>query len=160
MSSLSGPRPAQEPGLWLSTTPVTVTVTGSSMEPFLKEGDRVELVRAEPASLGAGMIVAFRREDGVVIHRLLAARPDRLLEKGDAQGLGCWRPWPPAVGRALAVWRSGRKEDLATAESLALHRRIARAELRRHRVHAIAARLPGSLLGRILRRLAPRPARC
>lgn len=154
MSESSGPRFSQEPGIWLSHTPVTVVVTGSSMEPFLREGDRVELVLGDRLELQPGMIVAFRREDGVVVHRLLSARPDRMLEKGDAQGLGCWRPWPDAVGRAVAAWRGGRRDDLASSESLAVSRRIARAERRRHRLHAAAASLPGSLPGRILLRLA------
>lgn len=148
------PRPEQDPQLWLSANPVTVWVTGTSMAPFLEDGDRVDLVLGTPQELRPGMLIAFRREDGVIIHRLLAARPDRMLEKGDAQDCGAWRPWPDVVGRAVAVWRGDRREDLASPQALALGRRIARAERRRHRLHAAAARLPGALPGRILLRAA------
>ena len=52
---------ANDPAVWLSDRPVSLVVTGGSMEPFLKEGDRVEVVRTSPDELGRGQIIVMRR---------------------------------------------------------------------------------------------------
>jgi hypothetical protein len=146
--------PASEPDLWLSDRPVTVTVSGHSMEPVLSEGDRVEVVRAEPRRLRPGQMVVFRRGAEVVIHRLLLVRDDRFLEKGDAQERGNWWPWPEALGVAVARRRGDSLEDLLAGESSPGPVRRARHHLRIHRIHAAAARIPWALPRRILLRLA------
>ena len=66
---------------------VSLTVTGSSMEPFLRDKrDQVFLVAPERRSLRAGEIIFFRRDDGsCVLHRVLKVEKDVFTVNGDAQ---------------------------------------------------------------------------
>ena len=66
---------------------VSLTVTGSSMEPFLRgERDQVLLVAPERGPLRAGEIILFRRDDGsCVLHRVLKVENNVFTVNGDAQ---------------------------------------------------------------------------
>ena len=145
--------PAREPDLWLSDTPLTIAVAGTSMLPFLEDGDRIEVVRARPALLSPGQVVVFRRGEEIVIHRFLGARGGLFLEKGDAQAMGNWWPWPEAIGVAVAVVHQGLKKALDTPDALGAAARAARRHRRIHRFGAFEHRLPGDLPRRVLRRL-------
>jgi hypothetical protein len=59
----------------LSGQPVTITVTGSSMQPFLRHSkDRVYLLRCDPSEIKRGDIVLYARDDGTwVLHRVYRA---------------------------------------------------------------------------------------
>lgn len=142
--------PASEPDLWLSDRPVSVAVSGRSMEPLLAEGDRVDVVRAEPGHLRPGQIVVFRRGGEVVIHRLLLAREDRFLEKGDAQERGNWWPWPEALGVAVTRRRGDLPHDLLGEGAALFTAREARRHLRIHRIHTALGRVPWRIARRAL----------
>ena len=66
---------------------VTLTVTGSSMGPYLKNlRDSVVLVSPEVRPPKRLDIVLFRRDDGKpVLHRVIGVKPDELTINGDAQ---------------------------------------------------------------------------
>ena len=145
--------PFRDPALWLSDQPVTITVRGSSMAPFLEEGDRVEVVRVTPGDLKAGDLIVFLRGGEVVVHRFLAARGGLFLEKGDGQYRGNWAPWPLAVGRVVALWKVEERRDLAEGSWLRRMTALGRTHLRAHRASAFAEKLPGTLLRRIFLRL-------
>jgi hypothetical protein len=67
---------------------VQFTVTGTSMAPFLKDGDKVVVAPVKPGPLNLGDLALFRRRNqSLVLHRLVkresGARPI-LTFKGDA----------------------------------------------------------------------------
>ncbi len=67
---------------------VPLTVTGTSMQPFLVDGKDVVWIRAcEPSDIKKGAILLFKRADeSFVLHRVRAVRPDgKLLMNGDGQ---------------------------------------------------------------------------
>lgn len=146
----------KDPAFWLSSTPTSVAVKGSCMEPFLKDGDVIEVVRASKDGLFPGQILVFLRNKEVVTHRLLALRPDRFLEKGDAQSLGNWQPWPEALGIVVAVTREGENERVQLDQPpwpKALRRAAAR-HVKVHRIQRWANLLPGSFPKRAFLKLA------
>jgi hypothetical protein len=146
----------KDPAFWLSEIPTSVAVKGSSMEPFLKDGDVVEVVRTSRADLFPGQLLVFLREGTVVVHRLLVIREERFLEKGDAQPLGTWVVWPEALGLVLAITREGETERVQMDQPPwpeALRRQGAR-HLKVHRVHHFAVHLPGSLVRRAFLKVA------
>ena len=150
--TITGPGPL-DPSLWLSASPVTVELRGASMEPFLSNGDRVEVVITAREDLKAGDLVVFRRGEETVVHRFLKGLPGRFLEKGDGQACGNWHPWPAQMGRVTAIHRGGLGSPVDSPLGAAALRRAARRHLWRHRVGRIALGLPGELPRRILLRL-------
>lgn len=66
---------------------VKITVTGSSMSPFLRDGvDHVELTPVDFETLRRGDIVLARRKDGeYVLHRVVRIRNNMFFLVGDAQ---------------------------------------------------------------------------
>lgn len=141
--------PLTDPALWLSEQPITITVRGISMAPFLREGDRVEVARVEPASLKRGDLVVFLRGREVVVHRFLLVRGDRFLEKGDSQPLGNWSEWPVAVGRVLALRRDNERTDLSAPPWPRRMASLGGKQLRGHRIGLLAQRLPGAFARRV-----------
>lgn len=143
------PRTFRDPASWLSGQPVTLTVSGASMEPFLLEGDRVDVVSAGPSDMVAGDLLVFLRGDEVIVHRFLAAKKGRFLEKGDAQGKGNWAPWPGGFGRAVALWRGQERLGLERPPWPRQMAALGRTHLRGHRLNELAQALPGSFTRRI-----------
>jgi signal peptidase I len=96
-----------------------IPITGHSMQPLLRAGDRV-LVAHGSAGVRRGDVIVFQRQGGLVAHRVLRveSRPSGrvFLTKGDNS-----RRFDPllsaneVVGRALAVERGGRQISLDTA---------------------------------------------
>lgn len=148
--------PHRDPALWLSDQPVTITVTGLSMTPFLQEGDRVEAVRASSGDLKVGDLMVFLRGDEVVVHRFLTARGDLFLEKGDGQSRGNWAPWPAVLGRVTAHWRAEERVEFSQGPWPLRMTELGRANLRTHRVSTFAEKLPGTFLRRVFLRLFQR----
>ena len=144
---------ANDPAVWLSDRPVSLVVTGGSMEPFLKEGDRVEVVRTSPDELGRGQIIVMRRGTEVVVHRFLGGGTHRFLEKGDAQSRGNWWPWPEAIGVATAVIRDEDRLDLREVSWKAALRRAGSRHLMIHRFQVLSEMLPTATLRRFAARL-------
>ena len=73
-----------------------VIARGRSMYPLIADGSRVGLERVDPATLRPGEIIAFEREQIIVLHRVLNAeqRADGLWlrEKGDNNRFSTWLP--------------------------------------------------------------------
>ncbi|HEY8350478.1 MAG TPA: S24/S26 family peptidase [Clostridia bacterium] len=91
---------------------VRITVTGSSMMPFLRENiDSVELSAASFESLRFGQIPLIRRADGqYILHRLIIKKKDCFYIMGDAQ---LWIEGPIYPEQLIAVvtkiWRGDRQ---------------------------------------------------
>jgi signal peptidase I len=97
--------------------PVEIPVRGSSMRPWLRDGDRVRLVPMTVEEMRVGDVVVRVNTAGPVIHRFVGRWPSRqgwrLLTKGD----GASRLDPPVradelVGRVVARVRDGRAQRL------------------------------------------------
>jgi hypothetical protein len=109
-SSNSAPEPSTTVAVGLgrmaSEKPVTITVRGACMEPWLSDGDRVEVRRRR--RYWPGDVVAFQDRRGpLVVHRLLGWRPARgglrLLTQADAAARADSSiPWSRVVGRVQA----------------------------------------------------------
>lgn len=141
---------------WLADGPVSVRVAGDSMEPTLRDGDRVEVVSAHRGELTVGDLIVFRAGGELVVHRLLRVGPEGFLEMGDNRTMAAHYPWPATIGRVAAAERDGFRTDLSTEAARRTGRARAARSLRRHRAEGFASKLPGSLLRRLVRGLARR----
>ena len=96
---------------------VRMTVNGSSMLPFLRDSDVVELEPAPAPRLGDMVLVQTNPPDAAecyVLHRIV--RMDggsAFFIRGDAQNY-CDGPFTPdaMLGRVITVWRNGRARVL------------------------------------------------
>jgi signal peptidase I len=68
---------AREGGAW-------VEAASRSMSPLIQPGDQLRLSALDPAGVRPGTIVAYRRGDTLVVHRLIAVTPAGFVTKGDA----------------------------------------------------------------------------
>lgn len=62
---------------------IGLIVKGASMLPYLKEGDRVWIQKAEWDCLRVGDLLAFEQNHGIFTHRLIKKTSRVLLTKGD-----------------------------------------------------------------------------
>ena len=96
-----------------------VIARGRSMYPLIADGSRVGLERVDPATLRPGEIIAFEREQIIVLHRVLNAeqRADGLWlrEKGDNNRFSTWLPATAVLGRARWAQTEVQSVDLAPA---------------------------------------------
>lgn len=89
-----------------------ITVTGNSMNPFLKEGrDSVELSKTSFPEIRRGDIVLIQRTNGIyVLHRVYQKRKECFFMVGDAQQ---WIEGPlypeQLVAKVASVRRKGRE---------------------------------------------------
>ncbi len=137
--------------LWLSNKPVLVTVRGASMVPFLHDGDEVKVVETSPDRLGKGDLVVFVRSGELTVHRFLESSSGRFLEKGDAQAMGNWHPWPDTIGVVVCLRKGKTWEDLTGTGWAARLQSEGRRHLRRHLAERAVTALPWSLLRRGVR---------
>lgn len=100
---------------------VFICVEGRSMWPFIRPRDIVFVQRAEMNQVSAGHIVAFARENRVIIHRVLSRmqksgpgdREEALLTKGDAlNGADFPVSRQEFLGRVTRIHRGSRHIDL------------------------------------------------
>lgn len=87
----------------------TLTVTGSSMEPFLHNGSSHVLLK-RPEELRRWQVVFYRRDNGrYILHRIVRIRGDEVTVCGDAQ------QQPERIHRdqilAAAVWICEKDND-------------------------------------------------
>ncbi len=62
-----------------------MTVSGSSMRPFIRSGETVELASVTPGSLVPGMVVLVETTEGRhVLHRVIRVTPQGVFTRGDA----------------------------------------------------------------------------
>ena len=91
---------------------VRITVTGSSMYPFLRENiDSIELSSSNFINIHRGDIVLILRDTGAyILHRILKKEKDRFYIVGDHQQ---WIEGPlrqdQLIAVAIAIWRKDKK---------------------------------------------------
>ena len=91
---------------------VRFTVSGSSMAPLLIHGrDSVELVCARGAALKKGDIILFQPFPGrYILHRITRVLPGGYITTGDGNlHRDGFVPAPCVMGKAVAVYRTGRR---------------------------------------------------
>jgi signal peptidase I len=95
-----------------SSGKVQIRVYGTSMVPTLWPGDMVIVRPCQPSELLPDSLIMFRRNGGLVVHRLIHRTKDQIVARGDAHsdldepvGLS------DVVGRVESVLRDGRPVD-------------------------------------------------
>lgn len=58
---------------------------GKSMYPLIKHGDNINIKFIKPENVRIGDIVAFRRDNTTIVHRLIKKDGSGFIEKGDFQ---------------------------------------------------------------------------
>ena len=89
---------------------VWVREASSSMAPLIQPRDEVRLVAVDPGRVALGTLIAYRREDRLILHRVLDRHEAGIVGKGDA--LASPDPlvgWEQVVGRVTALRRAGRR---------------------------------------------------
>lgn len=93
---------------------VRLTVQGVSMQPLAREGDTVQIRKAEKYRKG-DVVVFLYADRGLLIHRIIAMHEGYILTKGDhavnAEKVEAAHIW----GRAEAVFRQDIKVDMRHA---------------------------------------------
>ncbi len=134
---------------------VRFTVTGTSMSPFLEEGDVVTLAPVKPEELKIGDLALVRRSSGsLTLHRLVRKKrqPLRLLFKGDALTDADEPVTPDRVrGRVIEIQRAEKRLSLQGPLSTFVNRLLAEKSL----LQAVCRRI----LGRAVLRLFYCPRR-
>jgi hypothetical protein len=101
------------------------------MEPALRDGDLVSVVRARPEHVDVGDVICYEPEPGrLALHRVVGRGASHLLTKGDALGWVERVPPEGVLGKVTAVERRGRLGRIVT--------RLARFARRLARVGAAA----------------------
>jgi len=123
------PRPISSPRL--------LRARGDSMEPIIREGDRLLVRGVEPQHLRVGDIVVFGRP--FTCHRLVAVhrRDGELhgIEQGDGHVTGTAIPLRLVVGRVEAIERGAHQVSLTGRWRRAQARLLAARSLLRHLLH-------------------------
>lgn len=87
---------------------VRLTANGSSMLPFIYDGETVELVPPRSSLMRGDIVLAQSAEDQYVLHRVVQIKGDMVFLRGDAQK---HREGPlprqAVFGRAITVSRNG-----------------------------------------------------
>ncbi len=102
-------------------TPIPLTVTGTSMLPFLLPSDVVWLKKYDKGRIEEGEIVLFRREgeSGFVLHRVFEVIDDTFLRiNGDAQFRCELIEKSQVVAKVEQIARDGRILDTETEKEL------------------------------------------
>ena len=103
-----------------------IVTQGTSMEPFLKAGDLVQVETVSPSQLRVGDLIAFQQEGALIVHRF-AGWVNRsgtrfLFQKGDnLRGHGLLQP-EALVGRVVSVEHGAKKRHLLRGHGLAWNR--------------------------------------
>ena len=89
---------------------VRLRVTGASMLPSIWPGDRLIVQRKPPNQIQPGQVILYRRNSGVVAHRVIARRGDQFVTHGDCME----HPDAPVhaseiVGEVVSVEREERR---------------------------------------------------
>lgn len=63
--------------------PVALTVTGDSMLPTLRHGDRITVLPCDPATLQPGDVIVYQHEGRKIVHRVREVRGGKVWTKGD-----------------------------------------------------------------------------
>lgn len=89
---------------------VTFYVKGGSMRPFIQDGDTVQIGSLSPGRLRCGDIVLAHTVFGVLLHRVVSVRGDKIYLVGDANRRREQTTYDGIIGILDAAWRG--KRDL------------------------------------------------
>jgi len=96
------------------------------MYPLLRAGTQVALRQVDPRDLRPGDVIAFRRDERIIVHRLIeremANGNCRLREKGDNVATSTWISDRDVVGKAIWAVRNGERRWLDVTHSSRLLR--------------------------------------
>lgn len=100
---------------------VAITVKGTSMLPFLRDGDKVMLKSVENMNLKRGDIVLARYGPGFILHRIVRKEDDRIVLEGD----GNWNQTEEVLrsdicGIAESLLKPTGEKKLTTSRSLSV----------------------------------------
>ncbi|MFA4965750.1 MAG: S26 family signal peptidase [Thermoleophilia bacterium] len=91
--------------------PFRFSARGTSMEPFVHDGDVLTVVPGVRQAPGLGRVIAYLAPDPerIVVHRVVATRPAGVVARGDGAGLadGIVRP-SQVMGVVVRAERGGR----------------------------------------------------
>jgi hypothetical protein len=92
---------------------VRMTVNGSSMLPFIRDGEVVELEPIHPLPRMGDIVLLQCSEERYVLHRVVRMEGDALFLRGDAQRY-CQGPFTQSdvLGRVTMIYRNGRARAL------------------------------------------------
>lgn len=92
---------------------VTIPVKGTSMRPFLREGDRVSLEPFEKKDLTGGIIVLAKTDDQMVLHRVVKYNEHQIWLAGDGNLVKHELvDYTDVVATAVRVYRDGAKINI------------------------------------------------
>lgn len=114
----------------LTVAPMTLDLTGLSMFPSIRAGDRCRVVSVEPDSIRVGDVILTTRETRLFAHRVIAIRSGETKQwvvKGDTLLV----PDPPVqaeniLGQVVGLERRGRYIDLRSRTRRSLGAAMAR----------------------------------
>lgn len=69
---------------FLGTDNPTLTVISGSMYPVLQRGDLILVKSVTPEEIEPGVVVVFRHENGLAVHRVVRVTGDVIVTRGDA----------------------------------------------------------------------------
>ena len=90
---------------------------GSSMRPFILDGDSVEIQPLRQPNFKRSDIVLYRLASGrLLLHRVVQVCRGSLLIQGDAlPAPDGWADGEQVLGKAVALYRNGKRIDLLSA---------------------------------------------
>ena len=81
-----------------------VRAASSSMAPLIQPGDELRLVPPDAGRLSEGAVVAFRRSEELVVHRVVRRALDGVVTRGDAlPDTDAPVEWRDLIGRVAAI---------------------------------------------------------
>jgi signal peptidase I len=96
---------------------IRLQVKGGSMFPFIRSGEWVDVVLCKDGerSVRKGDIILFRKAESLYLHRVIKAKGDLFIAKGDQSfGHDGAIPTEDIIAKVVAVERGGRKIDLCS----------------------------------------------
>ncbi len=110
---------------------VHLRVSGSSMLPWVRPGDLLQILHTDPKRTCPGEIILFTRDGRLFVHRVIRKdqRPDwpLVVTKGDAlPHADAPLSGPEFLGRVISIDRGGRRIDLQAPTQIALGRLLSR----------------------------------
>jgi hypothetical protein len=93
---------------------VRFRASGSSMRPFILDGDSVEIQPVDPRTLKRSDIILCRLDSGrMLVHRVVQARSAQLLTQGDALlAPDGWVGFEGVLGKAATLYRRNHRINL------------------------------------------------
>lgn len=97
---------------------IDVKIEGSSMLPLIRPGDTVSLCLIDGDELKTGNLIAFRQDEGLIVHRFIKQRKINnslwLCQKGDNLSGWSWLPEDDVLGRVESIRGRGKVIDMNT----------------------------------------------